>query len=165
MESAELKEKLVDYTQNAHAMERKVKMMLGSMISTTEDPEIKRILEHHHEETQRHEKLLAERLEAMGEGTSTTKDVVAIGGAALKGLVDAARRDKPGRNARDGYVTEHLEIASYELLERLALRAGDQATAEVAKRNCADERAMAEKIEQNWEKFLELSLQEEKVAT
>jgi len=58
-------------------------------------------------------------------------------------------------------VTEHLEIAAYEMLERIAKRAGDDATAEVARRNCADERAMADKIEHNWDKFVEPTLEEE----
>lgn len=164
MTQSELKDKLTTYIQDAHAMEQNVKRMLDGMIETTPDPEIKDVLEHHREETERHEQRLRERLEAIGEGTSTLKEGVGIAGALIKGAADMARSDKPGQNARDGYVTEHLEIASYELLERLAKRAGDEATAEVARRNCADERAMADKIEQNWDRFVELTLVEEGVA-
>jgi ferritin-like metal-binding protein YciE len=157
----DLQEKLNDHIKDAQAMEQNVKRMLDSMIGTTEDPEIKGELEHHREETERHEQLLRERLEARGEGTSIVKEATGIGGALLKGVGDMMRSEKPVKNARDGYVTEHLEIAEYEMLERLAKRAGDDATAEVARRNCADERAMADKIEHNWDKFVDLMVREE----
>ena len=155
-----LREKLVDYIEDAHAMEQSVSRSLDSMISTTEDPEIRSILEHHKEETERHEQLLRERLDALGAGTSTRKETQTVAGALLKGIGDVARTDKPGKNARDAYVTEHMEIAAYQLLERLAVRAGDQETAEVARRNRADDEAMAQKIDSNWDKFLDLTLAE-----
>jgi ferritin-like metal-binding protein YciE len=94
----------------------------------------------------------------MGAGTSTTKEVGGIGAALMKGVGDVARTDKPGKNARDGYMTEHMEIAAYQLLERLADRAGDIETAEVARQNRADEEAMARKIDSNWDRFLNLTL-------
>jgi ferritin-like metal-binding protein YciE len=75
--------------------------------------------------------------------------------------LDFVRGEKAGRNARDGYTTEHLEIASYELLSRIAERAGDAETATEAREIIEEERAMAKVIEQNWDRFAELSLQEE----
>jgi ferritin-like metal-binding protein YciE len=153
-----LQPKLVEYVQDAHAMEQNVSTMLTSMISTTDDPEITEMLEHHKQQTEEHERRLRERLEAMGAGTSTTKAVGGIGAALFKGVGDMARTDKPGKNARDGYMTEHMEIAAYQLLERLARRAGDEQTAEVARKNRADEEAMAQKIDSNWDRFLDLTL-------
>ena len=85
-------------------------------------------------------------------------------GALMKGLVDMARQEKAGRNARDGYATEHLEIASYQLLERVAKAAGDEETAEVARQNRADEEKMAKKIGANWDRFAEQSLREAGIA-
>ena len=71
------------------------------------------------------------------------------------------RGEKAGRNARDGYAAEAMEIAAYELLERVALKAGDEETAEAARLNRADEERMAKEIRENWDRFAELSLREE----
>jgi ferritin-like metal-binding protein YciE len=158
MANDNLQKKLVEYVDDAYAMEQNVSTMLTSMISTTDDPEIKDMLEHHKQQTEEHARRLRERLDAMGAGTSTTKAVGGLGAALFKGVGDMARTDKPGKNARDGYMTEHMEIAAYQLLERLADRAGDPETAEVARQNRADEEAMARKIDSNWDKFLDLTL-------
>jgi ferritin-like metal-binding protein YciE len=144
--------------EDAHAMEQSISKMLCSMISTTDDPEIRSMLEHHKQETEEHERRLRERLDALGAGTSTRKQAQTIATALMKGVGDMARTDKPAKNARDGFVTEHMEKAAYHLLERLANKAGDERTAEVARQNRADEEAMARKIHSNWDRFLDLTL-------
>ena len=80
-----LQQKLVSYVEDAHAMERNVSTMLDSMISTTEDPEIEKMLEDHKRQTQEHERRLRERLDAMGASTSTIKEVGGGGCRALQG--------------------------------------------------------------------------------
>jgi ferritin-like metal-binding protein YciE len=160
MADDKLRDKLADYVEDAHAMEQSVLRSLDSMISTTEDPEIRSMLEHHKEETERHERLLKERLDALGEGTSAPKEAQTLAATLLKGIADRARTDKPVKYARDGYVTEHMEIACYQILERLAERADDPETAEVARRNRADEEEMARKIDASWDRALDLTLDE-----
>ncbi len=54
-----------------------------------------------------------------------------------------------------------MEIASYELLARIADRAGDDETAAAAREIIGEEQAMAKKIEGNWDRFAELSLREQ----
>ncbi len=51
------------------------------------------------------------------------REAQAVGAALLKGVGEQARGDKAGKNARDGYMAERLEIAAYQLLERLAEKA------------------------------------------
>ena len=91
------------------------------------------------------------------------KQASGILGALAKVPIDMIRSEHAGRNARDAFATEHMEIASYELLTRVAQRAGDHETIAVAREIIADEQAMAAKISQNWDKFAELSLKEEGV--
>ena len=155
-----LEQKVVRYVKDAHAMEQNVRRMLDSMIATTSDEEIRKHLEHHKEETQRHEQRLQQRLQEMGEDTSSMRDIPAVLGAMVKAVGDQVRIDKPGKNARDGFVTENMEIASYELLERLARRAGDEQTAQLASEIREEEEAMARFFASNWDRFIELTVEE-----
>src|SRR5215212_8789446 len=163
MADDKLQQKLADYVEDAHAMEQNDLKMIESIISTTDDPQVKEMIQNHKRETEEHERRLRERLEAIGRGTSTRKQAQAVGAALLKGVGDQARGDKAGKNARDGYMAEHLEIAAYQLLERLAKKAGDQETVEVARRNRADEEEMARRIDQSWDRTLELTLEENNI--
>jgi ferritin-like metal-binding protein YciE len=163
MASDQLKEQLVKHIDEAYAMEQNVLRMLDGMIETSEDPEIKNDLREHKLETERHAERMQQRLEAHSATPSMVREAGGIAGALLKSVLDLTRGEKAGRNARDGYATEHLEIASYQLLERIAQRAGDEETAEVARQNRKDEEAMAKKLDAHWDKFAELSLKEEGV--
>jgi ferritin-like metal-binding protein YciE len=163
MADDKLQEKLADYVEDAHAMEQNDLKMIDSMISTTDDPEVKEMLQNHKRETEEHERRMRERLDALGRGTSVRKQAQAVGAALLKGVGDMARGDKAGKNARDGYTAEHMEIAAYQLLERLADRAGDEQTAEAARLNRADEEEMARKIDQSWDRTLDLTLEENNI--
>jgi ferritin-like metal-binding protein YciE len=159
----QLREQLIKHIDEAHALEQNVLRMLDGMISTTDDPEILDALEHHKMQTQGHADRMAQRLEAHDATPSTVKQIGGVLGALAKMPLDFVRGEKAGRNARDGYATEHLEIASYELLRRIAQKAGDEATAQAAQEILAEERAMAKLIEEHWDKFAELSLREEGV--
>jgi ferritin-like metal-binding protein YciE len=160
---ADLNEQLNKHIDEAYAMEQNVLRMLDGMIETTDDEEIKSDLRQHKLETEQHADRMRQRLEARGASPSTVREATGVMAALMKSVVDMVRQEKAGRNARDGYATEHLEIASYQLLERVAERAGDTETAEAARLNRLDEEAFAKKIEGNWDRFAELSLKEEGV--
>ena len=159
----QLKAQLIKHIDEAHAMEQNVLRMLDGMIQTTDDPEIIDQLEHHKMETQRHSDLMQKRLEAHDATPSMVKQAGGILQALAKMPLDMVRGEKAGRNARDGFATEHLEIASYELLKRIARKAGDEETAEAARQNRQDEEAMAKKLDGYWDKFADLSLKEQGV--
>lgn len=138
-------------------------MLLDSIILTTEDAELAAMFEEHKVETRRHERRLNERLRALGGVSliSTGKDLGAIAVAQIKGISDLWRSDKVVRNARDAFVTEHMEIVAYEVLERLAKRVGDTQTAEVAREIRPEEEAMAERLASKWDSFLRMTLRNE----
>jgi ferritin-like metal-binding protein YciE len=155
-----INDQLIKHLDEAHAMEQNVLRMLDGMISTTDDPEILQELEHHKIETEGHAARMRARLEAHGAQPSTVKQAAGLLAAFAKLPLDMVRGEKAGRNARDGYATEHLEIASYELLKRVARRANDEETVSECDLIIEQERAMAETIAANWEKFADLSLRE-----
>ena len=156
-------ESLVKHIDEAYAMEQDVLRMLDGMIESTDDPQMRKDLEHHKQETQQQAERLKARLEAQDASPSMVREAGGIVGALMKGVVDLARSEKAARNARDGYATEHMEIASYQLLERVATSAGDEQTADVARQNRAEEEAMAAKIDGTWDKVAKLALAEEGV--
>jgi ferritin-like metal-binding protein YciE len=159
-----LSEELIKHIDEAHAMEQNVLRMLDGMIQTTDDPEILRDLEHHRIETEGHAERMRRRLEAHGSAPSAIRQAGGILGALAKLPVDLVRGDKAGRNARDGYATEHMEIASYELLRRIAERAGDEETVADCRTIIAEEEAMARTIASSWDRFAEVSLREQGIA-
>jgi ferritin-like metal-binding protein YciE len=161
MASQQATKQLIKRIDEGVAMEQNVLRMLDSMLRTTDDAEISRALEQHKQTTRKHIDRLEQRLKMHGSSPSRTRQASGILGARVKGVVDVTRRDKAGRNARDGFVTEQLEVASYELLERVARRAGDNETAEVARQNRAEDEAMAKRLADKWDTFVELSLRAE----
>jgi ferritin-like metal-binding protein YciE len=155
-----LHDQLTKHLDEAHAMEQNVLRMLDGMISTTDDPAILQELEHHKIETEGHALKMRQRLEAHGGTPSTVRQMTGILGALAKMPLDLVRQEKAGRNARDGYATEHMEIASYELLKRIAQDANDDETVAACDRIIAEEQEMAKTIAANWDTFARLSLRE-----
>ena len=152
------------HLDEAIAMEESVKRMLDGMIKTMDDPQVIDLLEHHKAETEQHSQRLRRRLEAHGASPSMVREAGGILGALAKLPLDVVRTEKAGRNARDAYATEHMEIAAYRLLERVAVRAGDEETAAVARQNRSEDEAMARRLDELWDRFAEQSLREEGVA-
>src|SRR5207237_7014008 len=108
--------------------------------------------------------LMRGRLEAHGASPSMVRQAAGMLEAFLKMPFDLVRGESTGRSARDAYTTEHLEIASYELLRRVAERAGDEETARACVDILEQERAMARFLDESWDRVAALSLEEQGVA-
>src|SRR3954469_12978710 len=144
-----LSEQLVKYLTDVHAMEVQAlaQMRAAPKIAGPLAP----IFEDHLGETETHEQLIRERLKAHDASPSRLEDL--LGALSGKGFVLFARfnRDTPGKLATHAFSYEHLELAAYDLLERVAERAGDSATAEVARRIRAEEDATASRLGASWD--------------
>src|SRR3954464_10282060 len=155
---ASVTEQLVKYLTDAHAIEEQALAQLRSAPDIAGDPELSRLFAEHQVETEEQERLVRARLEAHDASPSRLKDaVMAVGG---KGFVLFARSqpDTDGKLATHALSYEHLEKASYELLSRVADRAGDTETAEVARTIRDEEQAMADRLESAFDGSVEASL-------
>ncbi len=71
-----------------------------------------------------------------------------------------ANPDTPGKLAAHAYSYEHMELAAYELLRRIAERAGDDPVRELAVQIGAQERAMADRVAEHRDAVVEASLRD-----
>ena len=59
-----IEDQLVSYLKDAHALEQMSLQMTEAAAKATDDPKLHELFQHHHEETQEHERLIRERMEA-----------------------------------------------------------------------------------------------------
>ena len=120
----EITEQLTKYLTDAHSIEEQALAQLRTAPEIAGDPELSAAYREHLRETEGHERLVRELLEARGAKPSLTKDVVMkVGG---KGFLLFARLqpDTPGKLHSHALSYEALELSSYELLRDVAERAG-----------------------------------------
>jgi ferritin-like metal-binding protein YciE len=155
---------LEKYLADAHAIEGQAIQLLqkGATLAGVED--LARAYREHRVESEGHERRIEERLEARGAKPSTIKDAALRLGALNWGAFFAAQPDTPAKLAAFAYAFEHLEIAGYELLIRVAARAGDADTVDTAEQILAEERDAATRIRSHFAEALDASLQQLGVA-
>jgi ferritin-like metal-binding protein YciE len=154
----DLNDQLDKYLADAHAIEAQAIGLLEKGPDIAGSRELATAFEEHLAETEQHQRLIDERLEARGAGPSKIKDAALRLGALNWGMFFQAQPDTPVKLAAFAYAFEHLEIAAYELLSRVARRVGDTATEAVAQRILAEERAAASRIHSLFEEALDSSL-------
>jgi ferritin-like metal-binding protein YciE len=156
----DIHEQLTKYLTDAHSIEEQALAQLRTAPDIAGDPELAQNFREHLHETERHEHLIRAALDARGAKPSRTKDtVMALGG---KGFLLFARLqpDTPGKLHAHALSYEGLELASYELLARVADRAGEPSVVDTANRIRDDERAMIERLEAGFDRAVEASLRE-----
>jgi UDP-glucose 4-epimerase len=151
-------EQIVKYLADVHSIERQALAQLRAAPKIAGDERLSQAFEQHLVETEDQERRVCERLGALGGEPSKLKD--AAGAAGGWGMVAfaASQPDTPVKLAMHAYSYEHMELAAYELLKRLAERADDEETARMAADIAAEEKGMAERLEQSFDSAVEASL-------
>jgi ferritin-like metal-binding protein YciE len=156
----EIHEQLTKYLTDAHSIEEQALAQLRTAPVLAGDPELAAGYREHLKETEGHERLVRELLEARGAKPSRTKDVVmAVCG---KGFLLFARLqpDTPGKLHAHSLSYEALELSSCELLRRVAERAEEPEVAEAAERIAGEGRVMMQRLESTFDRAVEASLRE-----
>jgi ferritin-like metal-binding protein YciE len=157
-------EQLTKYLTDVHSIEEQAAAQMRLAPRVAGDVELQRIFAAHLQETEDHERLVREQLERLGAKPSAVKDVAGrVGGWGMI-LFAKVNPDTPGKLAAHAYSYEHMELAAYELLRRIAERLGHPEVAAVAVRIGAQERAMADRIDAHWEQAVNASLREKGAA-
>lgn len=154
----DIHEQLTKYLTDAHSIEVQALAQLKTAPDLAGAPPLAEAFRSHLMETEGHERLTRELLERRDAQPSKVKDVVmGVGG---KGFLLFARLqpDTPGKLFAHALSYEGLEYASYELLRRVAARAGDEEVVAAAQRISSEERAMMETLEANVEAAVNAAL-------
>ncbi len=156
-----LDEQLTKYLADAHSIEEQALVQMKMAPKIAGDPEIAAAFAEHLTETEGHERLIRERLEARDAGPSLLKDLAGKVTGQGFGLFAKFQPDTPGKLVTHAYSYEHMELAAYDLLGRIAERARDADTAAVAHEILAEERAMAERLSLLFDRAVEASLRDQ----
>jgi ferritin-like metal-binding protein YciE len=154
----DLGEQLNKYLADAHAIEAQAVQLLSLGPDLAGQFELAGVLSMHLEETRAQQEAVRERLRERGGRPSRFKDIALRGGGVNLGGFFGAQPDTPAKLAGFAYAFEHLEIAAYEQLARVARRAGDEQTVALAERILPEERAAASAVREQFEPAVEASL-------
>jgi len=156
-----IRDQLTKYLADVHSIEHQAISQLRAAPKLADDPEIAGIFAAHLEETERQEARVKELLDARGASPSAFKDIAGYASGKAFVLFARSQPDTTGKLMTHAYSYEHMELAAYDLLARIAERAGEPDVAEVARAIREEEAAMAKRIAALWDRSVEVSLAEQ----
>ena len=146
LQPGDLEEQLTKYLADVHAIEAQATQLLQKGPAIVGQAGLAHVFSQHLEETRSQQARVKARLDAHDSRPSRIKDAVMRVGALNLGAFFAAQPDTPAKLAGFAFAFEHLEIGAYEQLKRVAQRAGDSETANLAEEIIGEERAAATAI-------------------
>lgn len=150
VEPDDLDAQLSTYLADVHALEGQSKKLLEKAGEMDLPEALSAAVAHHLEETEGHLERIERRLDDRGAAPSALKDAALRLGALNWGFFFGAQPDTPAKLAGFAYAVENLEVAAYELLLRVARRAGDEETVALAESILAEEKAAAKAVADQW---------------
>jgi predicted enzyme related to lactoylglutathione lyase/ferritin-like metal-binding protein YciE/predicted ester cyclase len=136
---------LANWLKGAYGMELGLAPMLEQQVTRLDDdPELRKNLTTHLEQTRRHANLLRERLQRMGEDVSTIRPIDPVTSAI--GHANGGKPDTTRQTELLDYVAESFEVASYRGLQSLAEILGDQETSRICQQILDDELAASDAL-------------------
>ncbi len=158
--------KLIQYLNEAYAMEMHLETALQAHISMTTDNKYRQRLKEHLTETRRHARVVRGRVKSLGGTPETVQapgpEIVSetagalLGGAEkalalaqgpLHALRGTSAAEKQLKNAKTEYASEAQEIATYRAIEALAESLADRETVRLARTNRREEERMSTFLE------------------
>ncbi len=158
MDDRTLQAKVVTHLQQVHAAERAQLGELNALRDESQIAAVKALLAGHEVETEAQVDLLEARLDELDSSGSLRLLTQALGASLPKLAMDRLRPDSECAILRDAVVAEAGEVVSYLLLETEAIRAGDDATAVLAREIGAQERETLDVLDTFWNQSVHIDV-------
>jgi ferritin-like metal-binding protein YciE len=150
---------LLNHLRDTQAIEFHAQRQLARLAERSDDEDLEAICRRHLEQASEHEQRVGELVEAQGHQPSALEDKTLRSGAiGLRQLADIAP-DSPPRVAIQLFGLEQLEIAAFELLQRIAEREGDQTASSTAREILEQKGQGAQEVEKRFARAAELLLE------
>lgn len=144
--TTDMRENLLDWLRDAHAMEEQAEKMLTATAERLENyPELRHRIEQHIQETRHQAEQVHLCITRLGGDTSAVKDTTAKMMAMVQGMSGMFVSDEVVKASLASYAFEHMEIASYRALIAAAEACGEPETKQICEQILSEEEAMA-----NW---------------
>jgi ferritin-like metal-binding protein YciE len=127
-------------------MELAAEGALDPLVEGASDGTLAGLVSTHRRNSRRHRERVLARLKALGAVAPGSASAGAGILAAARGIARGRRGATEEERLRQAVLMKQLEVATYDTVERLAERAGDDATAEVARAARADDEALARRL-------------------
>jgi ferritin-like metal-binding protein YciE len=144
--SNEIRSRLIQQLRRASSMELASATALDPLVEGPADSSLTRLVGTHRSNALRHRERVVDRLKALGAGPPGSSSAGAGILAAARGIARSRRGATEEERLRQAVLMKQLEVATYDTVERLAERAGDDATAQVAREARADDEDLARRL-------------------